>query len=67
MTDAWAWQLRSRSNCSSARAATGFVTALNDSAISTSSECSRGFRLPRCSVFSAWIGARTLGEMSLIS
>ena len=60
-------QSRSLPSCSSAKAALGSVTAHMDRAISTSSVCSRGLRLPRWRVFSAWMGRITCGEISNVS
>ena len=59
MTEKWASQPRRFFSCACTMAARGFVRPEIASAISTSSECSRGFRWPRQPVFMALIGSIT--------
>ena len=67
MTEKYASHPRKSSMCSMSLAANGSVAELMDSAMSVSSECRRGLRLCRQSVFRRQMGSMTSSLMTSIS
>ena len=64
ITEKNASQPRSRFSPSSTRAATSLVAEVMDRAMSVSSECRRGFWLPRRRVLSRWMGSMASSLMT---